>query len=100
MDPKYFLNHTVADRMRLLIEDKNVDYIYVLLSKHLGIPVDDLKSRFEISLNHVRQFIDVTSNMQDMYLLSTYLRSHAVELDYLTMDQLRVNFSQLLTKIK
>jgi len=69
MDPKYFLNYPVPDRVRILLEDKNVDHVYKVLIKYTQLSEDVIKEKYKIKLNCVRQILSISGSRSDIAIL-------------------------------
>jgi len=69
MDPKYFLNYPVPDRVRILLEDKNIDHVYKVLAKFTQLTDEELKLKYKIKLNCVRQIASISGSRPDMAIL-------------------------------
>ena len=100
MYTKRFLDRSIPDRFRLIISDRNVDYIYELLSKHLRDSVEVLKTKYNIELNVVRQRIFISGSDSDIYELFQYLSQYAVQFESITGDCLRIDLTQFINKIR
>lgn len=95
-----FLQYSISQRFTRLVEDKNPDYIYMLLSKHFNESIDRLKSKYEIILNTTRQRINITGSSEDIYELVNYCIGYGINFESITMKEVRVDFNQFINKIK
>lgn len=100
MYTKRFLDHSIPDRYRLVMSDKNVEYIYELLSKHLMKTVTELKDIYTIELNTVRQRIFINGSEEDLFELLQYLLQFGLPFESITSNCLRVDITQFLYKIR
>lgn len=95
-----FLQSSVSLRLTKLIEDKNPDYIYLILQKHLGETLDSLKNKYKVELNVIRQRIFISGSAEDIYELVNYCMGYGLSFESITMKEVRVDFNQFLNKLK
>lgn len=100
IDPKKFLNYSIPERTRLLIEDHNPDYVYELLSARLGKPVDELKEMFSININQAKQNMIITGSQQDIALLFFYTQNYGLEYESVSIESLRVHLARFASAIR
>lgn len=95
-----FLDNSVPDRINLIFRDKNPDYIYQLISKHLHKSIDELKNMYKIELNIVRQRFIISGSHKDIYELFSYLNTFGMGYESVTADNLRIDLNQFFNKLK
>jgi len=95
-----FLQSSVSLRLTKLIEDKNPDYIYLILQKHFGNPIESLKDRYKVELNVIRQRIFISGSSEDIYELVNYCMGYDMSFESITMKEVRIDFNQFLNKLK
>lgn len=100
MNPNLFLNYTVPDRIRILLTDGDREYIYYLLSVKLKSEVNKLKERYDIKVNKVRQYFDISGNTENIAIFFYFIQSYGVKPDSITATNLRILIPNFLTKIK
>jgi hypothetical protein len=93
MNPKYFLNYPVPDRIRILLEDKNVDHIYMILNKYTQLSLEDLKIKYQIKLNCVRQIMSISGNRPDIAILFYIMNGKGMTFYSVTDKNLDMNIS-------
>lgn len=100
MDARVFLNYSIPNRVRLLLTDKNLDYIYILLNKHMKIDMDKLRDMYQLQLNHVKQELQISGNREDIAVLFYYIQLQGLNCLSIEMDRLRIDAVQFINKIR
>lgn len=95
-----FLRYPLADRVRLVLEDKNVDYLYILIAKNLGISIEEAKLRYVITFRTVVQDMQVTGNMEDIYHLHKMILENGCPVQSVNTNSMILDLRQFIFNIK
>lgn len=95
-----FLKYPISDRVRLLLEEKNTDFVYYLLAKHTGKSVEELKDLYKIELHAVRQELTIEGEMTKVAELFFYCNGLGVNFDSVTNTSLRCSVHSFLGKVR
>lgn len=96
---KDFMHSTVPNRIYIIINDKDVNHIYDLLSNHLKLSVEELKKKYNITLHVVRRRIEITGGQVEIYELFQYLYSRNVKFESINAKVLRIDLYEFINKI-
>lgn len=95
-----FINSLPSTRVRLFLDDKNINYLYLLIGKHLKLTDSEVKNKYTITANFVRQRIFIKGSYEDIFNLFIYLQQFGIQFESITQDELRVDVNNLLLKLK
>lgn len=98
MDINY-LDLFIPDRIRVIKEDKNNVHIYELLAKHYSTTVDDLKTRYDISIQVIRCEITIRGNLKNIAELFEYLSGFDIKFISITQTCLVIQIDDFIRKI-
>lgn len=91
-----FLDYNTPDRLRLLQQNADPEYIYLLIQRHMGIPMEEVKAKYEVTLHKVRQRIFIKGNYVDIFNLFQALESTGLKYESVTSDLLRIDFNHFI----
>jgi len=100
MDPKYYLNYPVPERIAYLLEDKNIDYIYKVLEKYTQLSVENLKQKYSIKCNFIRQLIYIKGDRKDIAILFYLLSGQGLKFESVTDTSLDTRVGLFLNALK
>lgn len=100
MDPKYFLNYPVPDRIRILLEDKNVDHVYKVLAKFTQLTDEVLKSKYQVKMNCTRQIISISGSRSDIAILFYIMSGKGMDFYSITDTNLDFNIPLFLNTFR
>lgn len=100
MDQKLFLRNSIPDRVRIVLEEKNIDYIYYILNKHLRLPIDTLKEQYQITMNTVRQELYIVGDQSRLAELFFYTQNHGLTYTSIEENKLRVDVILFINKLR
>lgn len=95
-----FIDYNPSDRFNLLVTHNNPDFIYQLLNKYLIGSYENIKSRYEITLNNIRQRITIQGSYKDIFEVHKMLVRNKVKFESVQLDELRIDYSEFLFKLK
>lgn len=95
-----FLMYSPSDRFQMLVKDSNPDYIHQLLVKYHCRTMEESKSKYDIELNSRRQRIFISGSFENIFHLHNLLLRYKVKCESVQADQLRIDYSQFLFKLK
>jgi len=87
------LDNLIPDRLRIIEESNNPDYILIILSKHYSKTLEELKKMFTINLEVVRKRFDISGGYEDIYELFNYLSSRGVTFESISERTLRIKIN-------
>lgn len=83
-----------------ILSDPNPDYIYGFLSYKIGIPYEELKSKYEISIHKVRQRIYIKSDYEPLAQLFQLLNRFGLKYESVQQTELRIDINVFFNFIK
>lgn len=95
-----FLDQSPSDKFRTLIDTKDEEYLFVLLSKYSKKSVEELKGELSITMNVVKQRVSIKGSYESIYDIFTVLQNNAVQIFSITSNVLVIDLSQLMTKLR
>jgi hypothetical protein len=95
-----FTDYSVADKMRIMLEDHNVENIYEQLAKFNRVSVDDLKKLYTIEFNPIRKRIYIKGLESHLCPLLLRLSETGLKFESVTSNTLRIDLGMFLTKVR
>lgn len=96
---KKFTDNTIADRIRIIMQDSNPVHVSEILSKHYGESVELINKRYLIKVDTFRNSIDIEGNMSNICELVNYLSSYDLKFESVTETSVRINLYSFFRKI-
>lgn len=100
MNPELILNYTIPERIRRILDEHNVDYIYVFLTRIFSKSLKELKSIYDIKMNVVLQSFEVRGNIHDIAKLFYQLTTRGVQFESVSELYLRISIPQFISRIR
>lgn len=94
-----FIYNTIADRIRIILEDNNPDHVYEVLSKHFSKSIEELKSIYAIKLDVFRKRIFIEGDSKDIANLVYYSVQYNLTFESVTMNSLRIDLYEFFRRI-
>lgn len=94
-----FIYNTIADRIRIILEDNNPDHVYEVLGKHFSKSIEELKSIYSIRLDTFRKRIFIEGNPQTIADLVYYSVQYNLTFESVTMNSLRIDLYEFFRRI-
>lgn len=94
------LQYSPSNRLRMLLQDQNEDYVYEIISKHLRLAIEDTKAVYDIDCSYSRQRIFIKGSYEDIFQLFQYSQQLGVKFESITEDCLRVDMNEFINKFK
>lgn len=94
-----FIYNTIADRIRIILEDNNPDHVYEVLGKHFSKSIKELKSIYTIKLDVFRKRIFIEGNSKDIADLVYYSVQYKLTFESVTMNSLRIDLYEFFRRI-
>lgn len=94
-----FIYNTIADRIRIILEDNNPDHVYEVLGKHFSKSIKELKSIYTIKLDVFRKRIFIDGNSKDIADLVYYSVQYNLTFESVTMNSLRIDLYEFFRRI-
>lgn len=94
-----FIYNTIADRIRIILEDNNPDHVYEVLGKHFSKSIEELKSMYSIGLDTFHKRIFIKGNPEVIADLVYYLVQYKLTFESVMMDSLRIDLYEFFRRI-
>lgn len=91
-----FLDYNTPDRLRLLQQNADPEYVYLLIQKYLRKPIEECRSKYKVSLHKVRQRVFVEASYEDLYNLFIAWEKTGLKYESITSDCLRIDFNHFI----
>lgn len=95
-----FLNYSTSDKIRIILESKDISKLYLLLSEFLRVPMDKLEEKISIKLRITTQ--NITLEGKEQYLAPIFLRltETGMQFESVTENSVRISIHQFISKLR
>lgn len=89
----------MGDRIRVMQESKDITLIYDLLEKHLSASIDNIRNKYKLTGDFMRNTMTVEGSLEDIYYLFNYLLRFGLKFESVQSDKFRVDLYEFIGKI-
>lgn len=94
------LSLTPAERVRIILEEREPGYIYRILSSSYKEPEEELRGKYKIRLDIPRKRVFIAGEYEDLGKLFYHLISRGLEFESVGQQELRADLVMFVNKIR
>jgi hypothetical protein len=100
MSIKQFIRCSPSRKVSIVTDDPNPDYIYEYLSDRLGIPIEDITSKYTILIHSIRGRIFIKGSYQDIAVIFYKMNKFGLQYESIQQSELRIDINQFFNKLR